>query len=437
MSASKDVYYAEKEKELNSKYDDFEKLSASKDVYYAEKEKELNSKYDDFEKLSASKDVYYAEKEKGLNSKYDDFLKKQSLINIKEKELEEIFSNPRFKFFSKFINKNPKISIIVPVYNAGLYLRQCLDSLVNQTLYDIEVICMNDGSTDDSLEILKEYEMKDNRFKIFSQKNQGQGVARNKCLDKASGEFIMFLDSDDWLDENACKILYENAKLNNLDMLMFLIINYSEESGEFYEDNYYNLSCLDDKFENSIFNYEDLGELVFSISVSPCQKIYKKEILDDVRFAENIFFEDNPFYWDAIFSANRISLIKEHLYLRRRHDSSTTAKHNYKFLDIISISNMVINVFRKHNLIDYFRKRLSEYKIIYLKQWYNLLDEDTKYDFWKLMQKDFLKIKEDITIHEQFINCLSQNSKEFYLYALESRSPEELEYLLKYKNVVS
>ena len=91
----------------------------------------------------------------------------------------------------------PKVSVIIPVYNVEKYLKQCLDSVVNQTLKDIEIICVNDGSTDNSLEILEEYAQKDNRIIIISQENQGQSVARNIALEKATGEYVGFVDSDD------------------------------------------------------------------------------------------------------------------------------------------------------------------------------------------------------------------------------------------------
>ena len=107
----------------------------------------------------------------------------------------------------------PKVSVIIPVYNAEQYLSQALDSVINQTLKDIEVICVDDGSTDKSLTVLQEYAQKDDRFVILTQKNKFAGAARNKGLDIANGEYVYFMDSDDYLsDENVLKSLYEIAK---------------------------------------------------------------------------------------------------------------------------------------------------------------------------------------------------------------------------------
>ena len=96
-----------------------------------------------------------------------------------------------------------KISVIVPVYNVEKYLKKCLNSLINQTLNDIEIICVDDGSTDSSIEILKEFELKDDRIIVISQKNEGAATSRNKGINLAKGEYISFVDSDDWLELDA------------------------------------------------------------------------------------------------------------------------------------------------------------------------------------------------------------------------------------------
>lgn len=112
------------------------------------------------------------------------------------------------------------ISIIIPVYNVSKYLRACLDSVINQTYKDLEIICINDGSTDDSLEILKEYADKDNRIIIIDKKNAGVSAARNDGIDKAKGEYLFCIDSDDYIDSNFIEIFYNNAKNNDSDLVV-------------------------------------------------------------------------------------------------------------------------------------------------------------------------------------------------------------------------
>lgn len=106
---------------------------------------------------------------------------------------------------------NPKVSIIMPVYNVEKYLKKCLNSLINQTLDDIEIICVNDGSTDNSDKILQEFAQKDSRIKILTQSNKGQSVARNLAIENANGEYLGFVDSDDWVDLDYFEKLYNIA----------------------------------------------------------------------------------------------------------------------------------------------------------------------------------------------------------------------------------
>lgn len=117
-----------------------------------------------------------------------------------------------------------KVSIIVPVYNVEKYLKRCLDSLVNQTLKDIEIICVNDGSTDGSLAILNEYVRNDDRIVVINQENSGQSVARNRGIDVAKGEYIGFVDSDDWVCEDYFERLHNSAIQNNAEIAVGGII---------------------------------------------------------------------------------------------------------------------------------------------------------------------------------------------------------------------
>ena len=118
-------------------------------------------------------------------------------------------------------NDEDLISIIVPVYNVEKYLEQCLESLLNQTYKNIEIIVVNDGSTDQSLDILNKYSFKDNRIKLYSQKNQGISAARNTALEHINGKYIMFVDSDDWIEINTCETALHELKKNDSDIVMW------------------------------------------------------------------------------------------------------------------------------------------------------------------------------------------------------------------------
>ena len=147
-------------------------------------------------------------------------------------------------------NEEYKISIIVPVYNVEKYLSQCLDSLINQTMKEIEIICVNDGSKDKSLEILNEYAAKDERLVILDQQNSGVSVARNNALKHIRGEYYMFVDSDDWLDLDTCEVAYSYAMNYKAEILMF---SYTKEFGDHSIENHV--------FQQPFINYNDKENL--------------------------------------------------------------------------------------------------------------------------------------------------------------------------------
>ena len=159
-----------------------------------------------------------------------------------------------------------KISIVLPVYNVANYLRKCLDSLVNQTFEDFEVICVNDGSTDLSLGILEGYSLTDSRFKIITQENQGLSGARNTGIQHVQGDYILFVDSDDWLEETALEQLYEHVEGFNSDITMFKFKYYNENSSEFSEGPFTNLEIIDPSFYTGNFFYMDVLDIIFKIS---------------------------------------------------------------------------------------------------------------------------------------------------------------------------
>jgi len=135
------------------------------------------------------------------------------------------------------MRKVPKISVIIPIYNSEKYLKKCLDSVIKQTLKDIEIICIDDGSTDNSKEILREYAKKDKRIVILEQKNKYAGIARNNGIKIAKGEYIHFLDSDDWLrSKNAYKYLYKQMVKKNVDVIFFQFAKVDMNTGEVREN---------------------------------------------------------------------------------------------------------------------------------------------------------------------------------------------------------
>ena len=212
----------------------------------------------------------------------------------------------------------PKVSVIIPVYNVERYLRQCLDSAVNQTLREIEIICVDDGSTDGSLEILREYQEKDSRVTVFSQNNDGPSAARNRGLEHARGRYVQFLDSDDFLCEDALEKLYDTASEKDLDALFF-------DFERFYDD-------AQERTKSPVqFCRKEYAEVYDGVSfirtlkdeeaytTSACIILIRREFLKDsgLSFYNGILHEDELFCFRLLMLARRVSHMGQPFYRRR------------------------------------------------------------------------------------------------------------------------
>ena len=188
-----------------------------------------------------------------------------------------------------------KVSIIIPVYNVEKYLRECLDSAINQTLKDIEIICINDGSTDSSLEILREYQAKDDRITVIDKQNEGLSATRNLGINLAKGEYISFLDSDDFIDLDFCEKLYNAAVKYRADIACANLYRISEQKN-YYIIKYYRHKCTQSPRLKYVYAKIPQNNYVTN-------RIYerKKLIASKVRFEEGITFEDIEFSHKIIY----------------------------------------------------------------------------------------------------------------------------------------
>ena len=234
-------------------------------------------------------------------------------------------------------------SVIIPVYNVEPYLRDCLDSVLNQTCADWEAVCVNDGSTDGSAAILEEYASKDHRFRIVTQANGGLSAARNSGMELSLGDCLLFLDSDDWLEPNALETI---AKAwNDEDMLCF-------SGRRFFETtNQYNTpDGLPEKVYPSGMDYYNENALLSRDFAFVCVvlRAYKRSFLKekDLRFKEGIYHEDNLFTPMACYHAQKVRIINECLYdYRIRANSITDGNMARRMRDMLLIANELAGFF--------------------------------------------------------------------------------------------
>ena len=220
------------------------------------------------------------------------------------------------------------VSVIVPVYNSEKYIHRCFDSIINQSYNNIEIIFINDGSTDNSLSIIESFKMKYNNVVVINQENQGQSIARNRGMDICNGNYFMFVDSDDYIHCNMIELL-----LNN-------IIKYDKDIAICRYTKIYNNSCVEIKLNcNSYSNNSDIIEqmLLSNIISSPCGKLFKNTIKNNLKFPEHKLFEDSYVMIDLIVKYNLLYVDVDGYYYDLRNNDSSTRNPNivYHYNDLI------------------------------------------------------------------------------------------------------
>lgn len=234
-------------------------------------------------------------------------------------------------------------SVIIPVYNVELYLQDCLDSVHHQTFADWEAVCVNDGSTDSSAAILAEYVEKDIRFKMIAQVNGGLSAARNTGIKEAKGDYILFLDSDDWLEPNALETIAK--ALNNEDMLCFSGRRFFEEANRFNPAD----ELLEKVYESGMDYYNENALLPHDFAfVCVVLRAYKRSFLleNNLRFEAGIFHEDNLFTPLSCYFAKNVRVVNACLYnYRIRANSITTTADLRRLRDLMGIANRLAAFF--------------------------------------------------------------------------------------------
>jgi glycosyltransferase involved in cell wall biosynthesis len=228
------------------------------------------------------------------------------------------------------MTSNPKITVIIPVYNVEQYLRQCLDSAVNQTMPEIQIICVNDGSPDGSRAILQEYADRDSRIEIIDKPNGGLSSARNTAYPLIKGKYTLFVDSDDWIDLALCEKTYQKAEETGAQMTVF---SYHAEGGRRLPTLFRTTSS------DNTTTVEDKMFLLSRVSASACIKLWQTDFLlsNQLYFPEGLCYEDTLVHWQAVTRADRISAVPERFYHYRDRPDSITRTDGKHTIDIITV----------------------------------------------------------------------------------------------------
>ena len=313
-------------------------------------------------------------------------------------------------------------------FNEEKFIKKSIESVLVQSLSDFELIIVNDGSEDDTVGIIRQFD--DSRIILIDQENQGPGAARNNALEIASGKYVMYLDGDDWFHPQALEISYDEASRKDTDFTFFQMINYDDKTHEVYENDWFNLNNFDESFEDTVFSPGDIKGSIFDLSVGVCQKIYNTSFLRDIgaKFPEGIFFEDMPFFYYVLLKSERISIIKKHLYYRRKHDASITHVVDEKFLDTVPAGQELMRIFIENGWYDQYKFDLLAYKINGPRFALRDIKENYKIPLYELIKKDYLEIKQT-QYYQDFLDNLGPVKRKFFLDIIRSKDYQEFKTL--------
>ncbi|AJD04379.1 glycosyltransferase family 2 protein [Campylobacter lari] len=336
-------------------------------------------------------------------------------------------------------NNMPLVSIVVPIYNVEKYLRQCLDSISIQSYSNLEIILVNDGSTDSSLDIANEYACKDSRVKIINQKNKGAGYSRNVGLKCSSGTYIMFFDSDDYMEEYAINLMIKKATEMEAEIVI-------AKSNDYYNDTKETkkLKSIDDNFiTKPVFSAEDNCKYIFNFCTAwAWDKLYKKSFLTQ----NNIFFQNLSVSNDMFFTlyslslAKNICIIDDYMFYHRRNVYSSLSnsrdktplecfKAIYKLRDVLmekkeydkfeqSFINYIIKylIWHSNSLKNESKILVLLYTKIYIFKMFHILEKNENY-FYDRSYYTWIHFVNNWTVSDK-VNNICENYEDLLIYAV-------------------
>lgn len=315
------------------------------------------------------------------------------------------------------------ISVIVPVYNVENYIDECVNSLINQTYVDIEIILVDDGSTDNSGILCDNFAKIDSRIKSLHKSNGGLSDARNYGINHSSGKYIMFVDSDDVVDKNIVYELHEHLKYNlDSDLVVSQLTHFYDGK----DPNYFH--SLNTKL---MTNEEAIEDFLYQkvIPTSACGKLYKKDILTDIRFVKDQRFEDNEFVFKILLNSNNIIFSESKLYAyRHRENSITTTKFDEKEFDIIMIGKKILEY--SESLNEQIRLAAKTYQCTNCLRLYLTATDDYINDYRFVYCKNYIKD----CFSEIFLRSKARKKMKICLFLWKINTPRKLLVLIRRKN---
>ena len=310
----------------------------------------------------------------------------------------------------------PKISLIIPVYNSQEYLPKLFDSIYSQTFKNLEIICVDDCSTDNSYRMLEEYAGKDSRIRLYRNRvNHGLAVTRSRALNKAKGNYIMFVDPDDWLEPDACKLCYKQIKKNKNDIVIFPNYIY-DEATDTYKTDFSLTKSFASVADKPNITLSDADNIVLKMQV--WNKIYRRNFLKKykIKFLRVWSFDDQSFTTEVLLRAKNMSVINKPLYYYRIRGNSIIQKSQYSFLDMYKEKREILKILKKLNPEDKIKKSFINHYIVSLCYFFNKFKNDGLIPEmgWYCVARKLLLLLDNSFVEKNVRGLLSSQMAEIY-----------------------
>lgn len=289
--------------------------------------------------------------------------------------------------------KQPLVSIVIPVCNVENFLKECLDSVINQTMKELEIICVDDGSTDHSLDILREYEKKDSRIRVISKPNAGYGNTMNVGTDAATGEYVGIVESDDYVEKDMFQTLYQTAKQFDADIVKSDHYTFSTREG--MQQKTLHNTCRDQRYYNKVLNARFCEE-IYDFVMMNWTGIYRTEFLrkKNIRYNETpgASFQDNGYWFQVITLAERIVFINKAFYYYRQDNPNSSINNKKKVYCICDEYEYIGKFLEQHpeeydrHILTYVKKKFFNYR-----HSYNRIADEYKKEFLLREKEEYKK----------------------------------------------
>ncbi len=307
-----------------------------------------------------------------------------------------------------------EISVLLYVFNDDEFIKDSLDSLMNQSFADMEIICIDDESTDNSLSLLKQYAKEDNRIKVYSHKHCGFVTSINNVIKSINGKYIHILNTGTLLNKNALSAMYKKAQDNETDIIMANIKNHDKKTGKEYENHEYSLTKVINQCGEKIFKYEDVQDLIFELNPSLENKLYSTKFIkeNDITFEGNSQYSENIFFYESFLLAEKIICLNEFLFVHLDRYTTLKNRDTEKMLNIPPTTNKIMELFIKYDKVDE-NKNIYNYLFNRNMKGYYTIKEIYRSEYFNKIRKALISLTKSNEIDDFLDNITDFNRKIF------------------------